>query len=50
MLTATSKEFPNVNLLPRLTLIWVGFVGIRFEVGEVKVPPRLKLVRIVLGT
>ena len=39
MLTATSKEFPNVNLLSRLTLIWVGFVGIRFEVGEVKLPP-----------
>ena len=33
-----------------LTLIWVGFLGVRFEVvgGEVKLSPSLKLVRIIL--
>ena len=35
-----------------LTLIWVAFLGVRFEVGEggVKVPSCLKLVRIVQET
>ena len=35
-----------------LTLIWVGFLGVRFEVGGegVKLPPCLKLVRIMLET
>ena len=32
-----------------LTLIWVGFLGVRFEVGG-KIPPRLKLVKIMLET
>ena len=34
-----------------LTLIWMGFLGVRFEVGEggVKIP-RLKPVRIMLET
>ena len=41
--------------LDYLTLIWVGFLGIRFEVGGGKItclpPPRcLKLVRIMLAT
>ena len=35
-----------------LTLIWVGYLGVRFEVGRgVKLPPPcLKLVRIMLET
>ena len=34
-----------------LTLIWVGFLGVRFEVGGGgQIPPRLKLVRIMLET
>ena len=35
-----------------LTLIWVGFLGIRFEVGGGKIipPPCLKLVRVMLET
>ena len=36
-----------------LTLIWVGFLGVRFEVGVVvkgKITPCLKLVRIKLET
>ena len=32
-----------------LTLIWVGFLGVRFEVGG-KINPRLKLVRVTLET
>ena len=39
------------SLLPILTLIWVGFLGVRFEEGggEIKLIPCLKLVRIMLG-
>ena len=34
-----------------LTLIWVDFLGICFEVGEVgKITPCLKLVRVMLET
>ena len=34
-----------------LTLIWVGFLGVHFEGGGgVKLPPSLKLVRIMLET
>ena len=33
-----------------ITLIWVGFLGVRFEVGGVKLPLCLKLVRILLET
>ena len=34
-----------------LTLIWVGFLEVRFEVGgEGKITPVLKLVRILLET
>ena len=36
-----------------LTLIWVGFLGVRFEVGwgvKLPTPPGLKLVRIMLET
>ena len=37
--------------LVSLTLIWVGFLGVRFEVrGGVKLTPCLKLVRIMLET
>ena len=35
---------------PVLTLIWVGFLGVRFEVRRGKINPRLKLVRIMLET
>ena len=40
------------TIQPRLTLIWVGFLGVRFEVGGGKItpPPCLKLVRTVLET
>ena len=40
----------NNNIV--LTLIWVGFLGVRFEVRGVKLPPPpcLKLVRITLVT
>ena len=39
------------SLLPILTLIWVGFLGVRFEEGggEIKLIPCLKLVWITLG-
>ena len=37
------------NVSISLTLIWVGFLGVPFEVGGVKLP-RLKLVRIMLET
>ena len=38
------------SILVFLALIWVGFLRVRFEVGEVKIPPSsfLKLVRIML--
>ena len=43
----------NCKLLPGnrkdLTLIWVGFLGVYFQVG-VKLPPCLKLDRIMLET
>ena len=34
----------------QLTLIWVGFLGIHFEVGSRKITHCLKLVRIMLET
>ena len=37
-------------LLVVLTLIWVGLLGVRFEVGGVKLPPCLKPVRTMLET
>ena len=36
------------NLPTCLTLIWVGFLGVYFEVGGVKITPCLKLVRIMV--
>ena len=33
-----------------LTLIWVGFLGIHFEVGGDKISPYLKIVRVMLET
>ena len=39
----------SVYILSSLTLIWMGFLGVRFEVGGVNLP-RLKLVRIMLET
>ena len=33
-----------------LSLIWVGFLGVRFEVEAGKITPCLKLVRIMLET
>ena len=33
-----------------LTLIWVGVLRVRFVVGEIKLPPFLKVVRIMLKT
>ena len=45
-------DIKSIENLPNyLTLIWVGFLGVRFEVGVgqgVKLPPCLKLVRIML--
>ena len=43
------------NYLESLTLTWVGFLGVRFEVGGGrggggKITPRLKLVKIMLET
>ena len=41
----------TVNLIVFLTLIWVGFLGVRFEVGgRGKTIPCLKGVRIMLET
>ena len=34
----------------QLTLIWVGFLEVRFEVGVGKITPCLKLVRVTLET
>ena len=50
-----SKNLMNISLEP-LSLIWVGFLGFRFTVGEeggfegAKLLPCLKLVRITLET
>ena len=42
--TFEKKKTQNV------TLIWVGFLGVCFEAGGDKIPPCLKLVRIMLET
>ena len=43
-----NNEEKRINVL---ILIWVGFLGIRFEMGESKVTPScLKIVRIMLET
>ena len=56
IVTTKTSSSPLKLILPtllytKLTLIWVGFLGFRFEVGEGgKITPRLKLVRIMLET
>ena len=50
MLVRYKSNF-TVNLIAFLTLIWVGFLGVRFEVdGRGKTTPCLKPVRIMLQT
>ena len=39
-----------VKTMSTLTLIWLGFLVVRFEVGWVNLPPCLKPVRIMLET
>ena len=47
--TMYQYEFANKKI--DLTLIWVGVLGVRFEVeGGGKITPRLKPVRIMLET
>ena len=45
--------FKNCAKFDGLTLIWVGFLGVHFEVGGGgggKITPRLKLVTVMLET
>ena len=48
----SSPELGYFQALNTLTLIWVGFLGVRFEVegGGGKITPCLKLIRVTLET